>query len=306
MNSLSLSGLISAVVIVVSFSEDHHAGAAVERALEPALERGIVVSVAMAAKSLEVHLLGGLEVRRGGAPAPLPPSKKTRALLAYLAATGRAHSREHLCGMFWDGPDDPRAALRWSLSKLRPLVDDDAAVRLGAGGDRIGFDAAGAWIDWTWLRAIDATSPRPELERAAELACRELCDGLELADCTGFAAWLAAEREALRRARRRLLAAAVASADGDAAVAWAMRWVAAEPLEEPPQLAAMRALAEAGRADDALAQYQRYAEALARETGARPSMEIERARMALTPVRPERRADGPESVEARGPRPAAR
>ena len=76
---------------------------------------------------LEIRVLGGLEVIRDGVPATLPPSRKTRALLAYLALTRCPHRREQLCEMFWDVPDDPRGALRWSLSKIRPLVDEPAS-----------------------------------------------------------------------------------------------------------------------------------------------------------------------------------
>jgi DNA-binding SARP family transcriptional activator len=47
-------------------------------------------------------------------------------LLGYLVASRAPQSRQGLCDLLWDGPDDPRAALRWSLTKLRPLVDDRA------------------------------------------------------------------------------------------------------------------------------------------------------------------------------------
>ena len=78
----------------------------------------------MTEKPLIIQTLGDLEVRRAGRSLLLPPSKKTRALLAYLAVTGRAHRRERLCSLLWDVTDDPRGALRWSLSKLRALVDE--------------------------------------------------------------------------------------------------------------------------------------------------------------------------------------
>ena len=61
---------------------------------------------------LEIRLLGELEVLRDGTAVPLPASRKSRALLAYLAATSRTHLRERLCELLWEGPDDPRAALR--------------------------------------------------------------------------------------------------------------------------------------------------------------------------------------------------
>jgi DNA-binding SARP family transcriptional activator len=50
---------------------------------------------------LEIRVLGGLEVIRDGAPATLVASRKTRALLAYLALTRSPHRREQLCEMFY-------------------------------------------------------------------------------------------------------------------------------------------------------------------------------------------------------------
>ena len=49
---------------------------------------------------IDLQLLGEVQVLRDGARIELPPSRKTRALLAYLVATGRPHRREHLCTLF--------------------------------------------------------------------------------------------------------------------------------------------------------------------------------------------------------------
>ena len=65
---------------------------------------------------LKVSLFGELTLRDGGAALPLPASRKTRALFVYLLLSGAAVRRERLCEFFFDIPDDPRAALRWSLS----------------------------------------------------------------------------------------------------------------------------------------------------------------------------------------------
>ncbi|WP_292497021.1 alpha/beta hydrolase [Mesorhizobium sp.] len=70
-------------------------------------------------------MLGDFQVTRDGQPLDLPPSRKTRALLAYLAVTARQNQRERLCDIFWDIPDDPRGALRWSLSKIRQVLGAD-------------------------------------------------------------------------------------------------------------------------------------------------------------------------------------
>ena len=38
----------------------------------------------------------------------------------------------------WDLPDDPRGSLRWALSKMRPLLDDDEAVARADGVPELG------------------------------------------------------------------------------------------------------------------------------------------------------------------------
>lgn len=52
--------------------------------------------------AISITVLGELTLARDGQPRALPPSRKTRALLASLALTGRAHRREWLCEIFWD------------------------------------------------------------------------------------------------------------------------------------------------------------------------------------------------------------
>ena len=47
----------------------------------------------MGAKPLRIRVLGELEIERDGKTVALPASKKTRALLGYLIATGREQSR---------------------------------------------------------------------------------------------------------------------------------------------------------------------------------------------------------------------
>ena len=79
---------------------------------------------------IEIRLIGELEVIRNGELAKLPNSRKTRALLAYLILNPDSHRRERLCEIFWQAPDNPRGSLRWSLSKLRHLVDEDGIKRI--------------------------------------------------------------------------------------------------------------------------------------------------------------------------------
>jgi hypothetical protein len=92
---------------------------------------------------LGLQLLGEVHAYRDGKQLELPPSRKTRALLAYLVATGRPHRRERLCTLFWEIPDDPRGALRWSLSRLRGLVDEPRVKRIIADRDSVSLNRTG-------------------------------------------------------------------------------------------------------------------------------------------------------------------
>ena len=56
--------------------------------------RGTMGQAVSMTATLEILALGELEVRYDGKTLALPPSRKTRALLAYLALTGRSHRRE--------------------------------------------------------------------------------------------------------------------------------------------------------------------------------------------------------------------
>ena len=73
--------------------------------------------------SLRLRFFGPLTVSRDGIEFTLPASRKARALLAYLSLAPYPVARSELCDLLWDAPSDPRGELRWSLSKIRRLVD---------------------------------------------------------------------------------------------------------------------------------------------------------------------------------------
>ena len=87
--------------------------------------------------TLKIVLLGRPQFLVDGVEATGFNTRKDCALLAYLAATGNAHSREHLAGLLW--PDVPEAAarrnLRHSLSYIQKVIgpawiETDPGVRL--------------------------------------------------------------------------------------------------------------------------------------------------------------------------------
>ena len=271
-----------------------------------------VVTSAMASSAmtssdlLRVRLLGDLELRRGGALLPLPPSRRTRALLGYLVATATAQSRSALCDLLWDGSGDPRASLRWSLTKLRAVVDDTSAQRLVADRERVAFDALQCEVDTARVRTLlvggaDA-APLAALEEAAGLLQGEFLDGLDLPACYRFHHWCMAERERHGTLRRGVLDALVARLvrEPERALPHGRALVAADPLAEGPHAALVRLLAAAGRYPDAERHYTWARELLQREIAMPPGGPLDDA---IHRVRRERRdavaiAAAPQSAPA--------
>lgn len=226
--------------------------------------------------ALELNFLGDLEVVRNGEAMALPPSRKTRALLAYLALNPRPFRREHLCELLWEIPDDPRGSLRWSLSKLRRLVDGDDRPRIVADRASVGFDASDAVIDVAVLHALAGSSleraPLEALEAAAGRYRGHLLEGLELSALHDFHSWWVAERERAARAQARLLRTLIARLAGAAerALPHARTLVGMVPYDEAARATLIRLLVASGRMEEAERQY-RLGVRMLEEAGAGPS-----------------------------------
>lgn len=232
--------------------------------------------------ALELRLLGALEVLRDGEPLELPPSRKTRALLAFLALQRRSFRRERLCSLFWEIPDDPRGSLRWSLSKLRRLVDDEHRPRILADRNAVSFDATDVEIDVVALRAVAGRPleecPVERLEQAAARYRGHLLEGLELPDFHEFDAWCFAERDAATRAQVSLLAALTQrlAASPERAVPHARAWVTLAPLDENARAVLIALLVALGSTEQA-EQHADVGTRLLREAGIPASGALTRA-----------------------------
>jgi pimeloyl-ACP methyl ester carboxylesterase/DNA-binding SARP family transcriptional activator len=184
--------------------------------------------------ALSIQMLGELTVRRGGEPLALPASKKTRALLAYLALTARPQRRDRLCEVLWDQPDDPRAALRWSLNKLRRIVNDGDYERLVADRERVSLQISDIEIDVRAVEAhIDEAHTVAELSALAGRLAEPLLEGLELPNQPAFQRWLEAERGEVAAARARVLErlARHPQLAAHQALPWSKAWLEAAPFE---------------------------------------------------------------------------
>jgi pimeloyl-ACP methyl ester carboxylesterase len=151
---------------------------------------------------IRISLLGDMRVERDGRQVPLPASKKTRALFAYLLLSDRPRRREALCELFWEIPDDPRASLRWSLSKIRKILEPDGHW-LKADRERVQLDVPPGVVDLHDLAREDV-----DPAHLAEAALDAPLAGLDLPRLGDYAMWLAAERAIADRNRARVLRSA--------------------------------------------------------------------------------------------------
>jgi TolB-like protein/DNA-binding SARP family transcriptional activator/Tfp pilus assembly protein PilF len=204
---------------------------------------------------ISVQLFGLLRVEHDGRPVALPASRKTRAILGFLALSPRPVSRQRLCDLFFDIPDDPRAALRWSLTKLRPLVDEPGRPRLEAERDALRLDTDGLDLDVLRVQAIAAIPPdlltAADCSDALDRMTAELLEDCELPDCPAYMAWLATQRQEFHAIAGRLARHLADSSDGADRIRHLHRLVALDPLDEAATAALANALVQAGRREEA-------------------------------------------------------
>jgi len=230
---------------------------------------------------LSLHFLGEVRILRDGTALELPPSRKTRALLAYLAVTGRPQRRERLCSLLWDLPDDPRGALRWSLSKLRVLVNDPGAARIVADRETVRFDPQGAHIDLLDLRrrasgGLETTATK-DLASLAHAFGGEFLAGMELPDSHEFQAWCIAERAESRRLQVQVLRTLVErlKPQPEAALPYARALLTVDTDDVSAHVALLRLLLAAGRLREAEEQSELSARVLG-EAGASAVLKVVR------------------------------
>jgi DNA-binding SARP family transcriptional activator/predicted ATPase len=226
---------------------------------------------------LRLHLLGPPRVLLGEVPVTFA-RRKALALLAYLALSGRAHSRDALAALLSEASsdDEAREQLRTILVDLRRQVGAYLAVTHATVALAPGCPV---WVDLVELEtaAQGETIDAERLARVVSLCTGEFLAGFTLTNAPDFAAWLLREREhtgvLLRGALTRLIEHHSRQGDLPAAICWARQLLAEEPWHEPTHRHLMRLLARAGEREAALAQYEVCRRTLVEDLGSVPQPE---------------------------------
>ncbi len=234
-------------------------------------------------RKLALRLLGGLEIGQGNVPLAAFAYAKSQALLAYLAVTGRPHTREALASLLWgDAPDAiARKNLRDVLYDLRQFVQSHLIVTR----ERVAFNrAAHYWLDVEeFLSCFEGAEPCSvpkdvhRLREAIELYRGDLLEGFYVRDAPEFEEWLMGQRERLRQlalqALHELAVYHTERGEYSPGIDMVTRLLALDRLREDAHRQLMLLLARSGQREAALAQYETCRRILSEEMGIEPAEE---------------------------------
>ena len=221
---------------------------------------------------LDVRFLGQFEVLRGGRHVTIP-TRNAQSLFAYLLLNaGKAHRRERLAGLLWpdSSEENARSNLRHELWRLRKALDSEGETYFVADDLTVGFNPQGEYsLDVHKLDSASLeSSTADDLIGALSVYHGELLPGF-------YDEWVFVERDRLNVIFEAKIARLLEMLQGEGrwgeVVEWGNRWIALGGWPEPAYRALMAAYANAGDISKAVATYERYARALQKELGMKPS-----------------------------------
>ena len=227
---------------------------------------------------LKIRLLGGVSLTIDDVPVADLPTRKAEALLIYLACQRRPVAREVLAELLWDerSQEQGLANLRSILSSLQKQLKPYLLVTR----QTIAFDhASNYWLDMAAFEAQLAGSAHrlTALRAAAELYQGDFLESFYLRESAGFEEWALLERERLQRLAVslfwRLLDAAGAAGDYQAALPYVDRLLCVDNLSERAHRQKMLLLARTGQFNAALQHFEQCRQLLADELGVPPEPE---------------------------------
>jgi DNA-binding SARP family transcriptional activator/predicted ATPase len=230
---------------------------------------------------LVIRLLGAPEVQVDGAPLTVN-NQKAQALLFYLAATGRPHTREHLATLLWSESSDrdARHSLRSDLYRLRQALRlKDADTILLNDGELISLRLAAYECDVTHFRQLLAQNDENAWSEGVSLYRGSLLEGFTLAAAPLFEEWVRFEENALSgaclNALEHLLDVAEARQAWSKAIGYVQQIIRLEPLSEAAHQRLISLYIRSDAVGLAVRQYQQLAATLQQELGTSPSAEVQ-------------------------------
>ena len=126
---------------------------------------------------LRLQLLGAFRLQSASGESMLLPTKKSKALLAYLAlAAEQLHSRSSIASLFWDeaGERQARESLRQTLSLLRKTLLPSHGQPITSEGDAIALDPSVFHVDALEFAQLSGASD-PDARRTRRIFIAASC-----------------------------------------------------------------------------------------------------------------------------------
>ena len=221
---------------------------------------------------LSLKVLGEFSLLDGSGKSMTLPTRKTRALLGYLAANAdKPEPRSRLMALLWGdrGEQQARHSLNQALATLRKLASDQGEMLLDGSSDGVAFRGDAVDVDLARFHALRISDP----VQACDYYKGPFLDGLLISDAA-FDEWLTATRSELQNlacdALERATDSAASDGNMDRAIAFARQLVRLDPLREDVHRRLMQLLFDNGDRAGAMRQYQTCVETLKKELNVGP------------------------------------
>jgi DNA-binding SARP family transcriptional activator/tetratricopeptide (TPR) repeat protein len=219
----------------------------------------------------QIDVLGGFRLAVGDAVVTVS-SQAARQLIGWLAATGRAQTRDRAIGALWPDLDEPRARRQLSQALWRLRTDCGGSSPVAASTFELSLDPAAA-IDLAVFHRGLPLGGQGRTERLGELVAAyggPFMDGM-------YDDWIIEERGALEHrfveALRELVVTCRSTGRLEDALAHARRWAQVRPLDEEAHRSVISLCALLGRVADGLEHYETCRRILDEEFGVEPAAE---------------------------------
>ena len=235
---------------------------------------------------LKLYLFGPPRIERDGESIKLS-NRKATALLAYIATTGRSHSRDSLVNLLWPHNDFPsgRNLLRVTLHSLGKTLEMEWSV---ADRQTIALNpSSDLWVDVVRFHNLleecrshghSSSEVCPEclipLSEAVKLYQDNFLTGFTLNDSANFDDWQISQAQSthsdMTSALERLVRYLGKEKEFEKTIGYALRWLEMDTTNEDAHYHLIEAYARSGRRTAALEQYEKCLSLLKEKLGVDP------------------------------------
>lgn len=186
-------------------------------------------------EKISINLLGGLSLEINSKPISLPKSRKARALLAYAAATPQPVRKQALCNFLFVNTSNPKANLRWCLSRLKQALPEKNRSLIQSDQNSIWLSCEDDDIDVRYLQTLRGNIGYglPELKYLSNVGHLQFLPEIVVSSSAEFETWRSTMQVSHEQTIEEVLERAVLDNEGsELALAFAKLFTECAPYSE--------------------------------------------------------------------------